>query len=166
MDDLNAKIAARRQELARQQEQQKVAITEEAQQRKRAEAAAVEAQRHTANSEKHAVIAQVADEMTAAGVPVSAEKGELAFVTPPPPPLDVQGLKQSAFDRLIKREARRMWTPFENWVVIGCLVAGVLLLPILLIGVLPLTLGLYVGSKTNKRYRRIVRERIEPAITT
>ena len=65
-------------------------------------------------------------------------------------------VKRSALESLLKREARKAWTPRENWLVVGTIAAGVALLHIPFLGIPLLIFGLWRRSVTNKRHRAVL----------
>lgn len=83
---------------------------------------------------------------------------DLAMEATQVPTLDVEGLRRSKVDRLLKREARKMWTPGENWQVITLIVAGVFLITFYGVGLLLILGGVLRGSALNGRYREAVRQ--------
>lgn len=139
--DIQQKVAARRAELAKEEADRKSAkYVEKA---KREEALA---------EQRKQAVAGVAKELSTAYAPVIAEGEELRMALPLPP-LDVEGLRKSQIERLLKREARKRWSPSENWLVIGSIVGGITFLHIGFLGFIPLLFGLWFRSIVNKRYR-------------
>lgn len=147
MSDIQSKIAARRAELAQSEKDQK------------AQQVAVEAKRQVAQQQQmNAALDDIASGLSAGGVTLKRDGDELAIVEAPLPPLDVEGLKQSKVEALLKREARKRWTPGENWLVVGCIVGGVCLIHLGGFGFVPLLIGLWRRSAINKKHRAAVRE--------
>lgn len=139
--DIQKQVAARRAELLKQEADRKAA--EEAMKARREEELA---------TQRKQVVAGIANELSTAYAPVTAEGEELRMELPLPP-LDVEGLRRSQIERLLKREARKRWSPGENWLVIGSIVGGITLMHIGLLGLAPLLFGLWFRSVVNKRYR-------------
>ncbi|MCC2602410.1 hypothetical protein LKO31_08070 [Sphingopyxis sp. FBM22] len=147
MDDMQSKVAARRAQLAQQEREAG------------AKAAVATAQRQLAlQQQKEAAVDTIAAELSINGVAVVGNGDELSIVDQPLPPLDVEGLKHAKIDSLLKREARKLWSPGENWLVIGCIVGGICLIHLGGLGFIPLLFGLWRGSAINKKHRATVRE--------
>lgn len=147
MDDMQSKIAARRAQLAQQEKEAE------------AKAAVATAQRQVAlQQKKEAAVDTIATELSANGVTVARDGDELSITDRPLAPLDVDGLKQTKIDSLLRREARKMWTPGQNWLVIGAIVGGVCLLPVGGLGFLGLGVGLWARFAINKTHRITLRE--------
>lgn len=150
--DMQAKIAARRAEIETQTRESHRLATEAT----KAEQAAAEAQRVQALDE-------IAAEVSRDGLDVQRQGGELKATAKVPIPLDVDGLKRSAVDKLLGREARKMWTPAENWQVITLIVAGVFLITAYGLGLGLILVGLINRNALNKRYKAELRQRY-PAV--
>ena len=150
MSDIQAKIAARRAELDRE-EKEKIA----------SQAAAKIEQQAEQQLQERAALGNIATDLSVDGVTVQLEGDELAIIDAPLPSLDVEGLKQSKIKNLLAREARKRWTPRENWAVITCIVSGIWLMllgPGFVLGFLPLLFGIWQGSEINKKHRTAVKE--------
>jgi hypothetical protein len=139
--DIQQQVAARRVQLAQQQEDQKAADA--------AERAAREAERQQQEREALDTIARDKG--------LVVEGDEMLLPQQPIPPLDVEGLKQSKLDALLKREARKRWTAGENWQVIGSIVGGICLIHLGGLGFVPLLFGLWRRSAINRKHRSAVR---------
>lgn len=146
MMDIQSKIAARRAEVAQQQVDRRNLQD------------AVEA-RHRQDQQKQteAALDQIADDISVQGVVVKRDGEELAFVPEPLPPIDVVGIKRSKIATLLKREARRRWTPSENWQVIGLLVGGTCLIHLAGFGLVLIVIGFGRQAAINKKHRTAVR---------
>jgi len=134
MSELNERIAARRNELAQQREKDEAF-------RKRQE---------------EQVLDTIAASLSDNSVRVRKEGDDLTLDPVDLPTIDVAGLKRAKIEKLLKREARRRWTPADNWLVIGCIVGGLCLLHLGGFGLLPLGIGLWRQWQLNKRYRSAV----------
>jgi hypothetical protein len=145
--DIQAQVAARRAELVNEQRK----AEEEAARLKEVREAVERGAREKALDE-------IAAEISTKGVEVRRELGELQIVEPISP-LDVKGLKQSKITGLLNREARKLWSPADNWFVISCIVAGVCTVPLRGFGVVLLAVGLLGRHSLNKKYRAMVRDR-------
>lgn len=139
--DIQQQVAARRAELVKREED-----------RKAADAAEV-AQREAERREQ----AKEALDGIASDMGLAVEGDELALAKQTVPPLDTEGLKQSKIDALLNREARKRWTPGENWQVIGSIVGGICLIHLGGLGFVPLLFGLWRRSAINRKYRTAVR---------
>ncbi|NJC06961.1 hypothetical protein GGQ97_002754 [Sphingomonas kaistensis] len=143
--DIQAKVAARRAELA-SQDGDEARKKQEA----RADLARQEQQRQAA-----ALDALVA-EKTAIGVPLRHECGKLSIAHESPlAALAPTDYGRSALERLLKTEARARWTLTQNWFSIGTIVAGILLLlPAFPVGLSLLVLGIWSGRNYNHDKRK------------
>lgn len=139
--DIQQQVAARRAELVKREEDRKAADAAEA------------AQRETERREQE----KKALDTIASDMGLTVEGDELAIIKQPIPPLDTEGLKQSKIDALLNREARKRWTPGENWQVIGSIVGGICLIHIGGLGFVPLLFGLWRRSAINRKHRAAVR---------
>lgn len=147
MDDMQSKVAARRAQLA---EQEKQAAAEEV---------AVTAKRQVAlQRQKEAAVENISAELSVNGVAVTRNGEELVITERALPLIDVEGLKQDKIDNLLKSEARKMWTPGQNWLVIGMIVGGACLLPAGGVGLLGLGVGLWARFAINKNHRATLRD--------
>ena len=139
--DIQQQVAARRAELVKREEDRKAADAAEAAQR--------EAERR---QQERDALDSIANDMG-----LAVEDDELTLAKQPIPPLDTEGLKQSKIDTLLNREARKRWTPGENWQVIGSIVGGICLIHLGGLGFVPLLFGLWRRSAINRKYRTAVR---------
>ena len=139
--DVQQQVAARRAELAKQQADRQTAEDIKKAERDEAEA-----------EQRRQVTADIAAELSTAYAPVKAEGEDLTMALPLPP-LDVEGMRKSKIEGLLKREARKRWSAGENWLVIGSIVGGICLLHVAGLGLIPLAFGLWFRSVVNKRYR-------------
>lgn len=145
--NLQEQVAARRAELARSKQIEAAKATEAAKEQALAEQA-----------NRLVALQAVAAELSTPNIEIVA-KGEQLKIVPPRLDLsDVEALKASEARKLLNREARKLWTTGENWLVISCISGGVCLLHIAGIGLVPLVVGLLKGSNLNKDYRRQVVE--------
>jgi len=116
--DFQAQVAARRAELERQAKNDQTAAAARARQQQEFEKA-----------QREAALDAIAVEISTEGVEVVREGDRLALVEQAVTPIDISGLRRAEVEKLLKREARKMWAPGENWVVIAPTVAGFCLLP-------------------------------------
>lgn len=137
--DMQAKIAARRAELEDQTRESNRLAAEHAQ-----------AQR------KQALI-EIAAEVSKEGFEVHRQGDKLVTAKVEGAPLDFDGLKRSAIDKLLNEEARKMWTPSENVQVIAMIVAGVFLITFYGLGLGLILVGLLARNGLNKRYKAELR---------
>lgn len=145
MSELQDRIAARRSELAKQKEEA------EQQLKKKEEEAEIFRKQQEA-----VVLDSLASGLSNEQIRLRREGGELAMDQLVAPVIDAEGLKRSKLTRLLKREARKRWTPAENWWIISLIVSGVCTLP-LGFGLLFVGTGLLLRWKLNQRYREMVR---------
>lgn len=144
--DFQSKIAARRAEIAQQDEDG----------RKAAEAA-LEAQAAAEAARRRTALDNIAADMSLHGVPVHRQGDELELTPSNPEPLNLEGLRRNKLERLLRREARRMWTPTDNWVVISLIVSGLLIaIPTAGVGLLLTLGGLIRRALLNKRYAGVI----------
>ncbi|MFL6728192.1 MAG: hypothetical protein ACJ8FS_17005 [Sphingomicrobium sp.] len=143
--DIQAQVAARRAELARQA-QESVRLDREA-------AAGRDRQER---ERRKAALDALATELSAAGTPVQAAGEELRIAEAPPfAALDPVEFKRTSLQAMLGKEARRRWTPGQNWLVIGSVTAGLLLLvPVFELGLLLLAIGFACRHSFNQRYRK------------
>jgi len=139
--DLNEQVARRRAELAEKQ-----------QQAKDDQQATVSARKAEATAQREAVVDELAAELNATGVPARREGEELAIEQEPSPPLDTEGLNRRKLDSLVKREARKLWTPTENWIVISSIVGGLALVHLAGLGLIPFFFGIWKRNQLEDRY--------------
>ena len=145
MSDIQSKIAARRAELAQEEKAQKTRRV------------AVESRRQVARQkQEQAALDSIANDLLAGGIAIERDGEELALVDAPLPLIDIEGLKRSKVEALLKREARKHWTPGENWLVVGCIVGGICLIHLGGLGFVPLLFGLWQRSAINKKYRNAI----------
>lgn len=146
--DINEKIAARRAELARL-EREADAETQAA----KVQAEAIEAARREA-----AAVALVA-EINAGDEVEATHQGETVALVRTP---DLTGwspeMKQAALMRLFQREARRRWTPTDQWLAISLVAGGVCLIHVAGIGLVAIAAGLWCRARFNRRCREELRE--------
>jgi len=115
--DMNERVAARRAELERQQ--QEVRTDQER----------LDTARQVAEESRRAVaLEEVAKDLNAGGVSVERTK-EGMEISREAPPLDIESMRKEEIEKILKKEARQRWTPAENWIVIGFITAGVVILP-------------------------------------
>lgn len=150
--DFQSQIAARRAELERTARQAQVAAVAETQ-----------AQQAVERAEREKALSAIATDLTRRGVNVTRQGEELAFSQSSRPQLDLAGLRKSKVQGLVNREARRMWSPGENWQVIGLIVSGLFLTTFYGLGLVLILLGVMRRSALNKRYRALLNQR-HPAL--
>lgn len=115
--DMNERVAARRAELQRQQQEV------------RTDQVRLDTARQVADeSRRAAALDEIAKDLNAGGVGVERTK-EGMEISREVPPLDIDNLRKGEIEKLLKKEARQRWTPVENWIVIGFITAGVVMLP-------------------------------------
>ena len=142
--DLSAKVEARRAELARQK-------TERAEQEKRIATALRERDEERNRQETERLAGALAQE----GLPVTSDADSLILdELPPLAALDPADFSRRARERLLKKEARRRWTPGENWIVIASITAGLLLvIPTFAVGGVLVVAGWAIGQSFNRQHR-------------
>jgi hypothetical protein len=142
--DVQARVAARRAELARQQAQQQ-AEAKVAAAREKAEEQA----------QRVEILDDVAADMSTDTISVQRAGDRLTMKDATPRlVVDRSGLKASELDKLLNQEARKAWTPGENWWVIGCVVAGTLIvIPVPVVGCLLLFAGGAKWYHANKNHK-------------
>lgn len=140
--DIHAQVAARRAEL----EKQKKDAADQAARRVQEQNALDEQQRREAMD-------KIAEDLSTNGLAVTHVDGELHMDPPTPTPLDVAGLKRSKLRGLLNREARKLWSPGDNWLVISLIVFGVCTILLNGIGLLLIAIGFWRRHVLNKRYR-------------
>ena len=114
---MNERVAARRAELQRQQQEV------------RTDQVRLDTARQVADeSRRAAALDEIAKDLNAGGVGVERTK-EGMEISREVPPLDIDNLRKGEIEKLLKKEARQRWTPVENWIVIGFITAGVVMLP-------------------------------------
>lgn len=137
--DIQAKVAARRAELQEQarllKEQEAAVQTARLVQQQKAEDEALDA---------------IARELSTPSVEVVRQGSELAIVEAQS--VDTRGMKKAQIEKLFRREARKAWTPGENWLIIGSITAGACLIFLPLVGIPLLAFGLWRRSVTNRRH--------------
>jgi hypothetical protein len=117
MSDIQSKIAARRALLAKQQNAQRDE-----------ELAAVQQRENAAREEEKVAFETLAAEISTSTTTVKHDGSALSIVSKPLVSSDFVDLKTTQISVLLKKESRKRWTPFENWVVIGSISGGLVLL--------------------------------------
>jgi hypothetical protein len=145
--DLQKQIAERRAQLA----------VEEAK-RKQAETAAEASRQAQTKKQKAKAVEELAADLSTDQVKVKVDGDELDMEPVSLSAGDVEGLKDSKIAALLKREARKRWTPGQNWQVISLIAGGVCLLHLGGFGLIPLAIGLWRRSVVNKRHREALLE--------
>ncbi|HCJ28243.1 MAG TPA: hypothetical protein DHV63_02850 [Pseudomonas sp.] len=145
--DFQSQVAARRAEREQvAREAQKIA-SEQA----RTQALAERAQRENA-------LEAIAADLSNDDIKVVRQGEDLTILQSSTPTLDLEGLRRSKIDKLLKHEARKMWSAAENWQVIGLMVAGVFLIPwFWVLGLLVFGVGGARRWALSNRYRAQVR---------
>lgn len=147
--DFQSQVAARRAEREQVARQAQKIASEQA----RTQALAERAQRENA-------LEAIAADLSNDDIKVVRQGEDLTILQSPTPALDLERLRRSKIERLLKHEARKMWSPAENWQVIGLIVGGVALLPwVFPLGLLVFGVGGWRSWALNKRYRATVRRR-------
>jgi len=138
--DIQARVAARRQEL-------------EAASRKRAEA--IKAATREAEQRE---LERIASELKSDAVPIAVEDGRLALAVEPTP-IDANVFREGQLAKLLEREARKRWSPAENWWVIAPGAAGLaLLIPLFPLGFALLVFGGLARWNFMSRYKAQLRD--------
>ena len=115
--DMNERVAARRAELQRQQQEV------------RTDQVRLDTARQVADeSRRAAALDEIAKDLNAGGVGVERTTEGMEILREDSP-LDIDNLRKEEIEKLLKKEARQRWTPVENWIVIGFITAGVVMLP-------------------------------------
>ena len=147
--DLQSKMAARRAEIDQHEREAKKVAAEAS----LAQQAAERAQREEA-------LDQIAEQVSLRGVEVTRRGEEIEIARPVLAPLDVDGLRRTKLESLLRREARRMWSPGDNWLVISLIVGGLLLaLPTSGFGLLLVGIAAFRRGHLNKKYVAVVAAR-------
>lgn len=142
--DIRTKVEARKAELAAGDLAGKKAA-------EAAEQARVQAER----ARREAALDKIAQEISHDGIEVE-RKGEEIELVPELEPLDVTGLRKDKLRKLLDREARKLWSPGENWMAITLIVAGLCLIPISIFSLVLSVAGLAHRQNLNKKYRAVV----------
>lgn len=153
--DLQSQVAARRAELEKKAREDQAVAAQQVQAREAAELA-----------RRDAALDSIAEELSGGPMKVARQGHELVVVDEPIEPLDVDGLRINQIKKLLNREARKMWTPAQNWQVIAPMVAGLCLLPIIWIFSAPLFI--FSGIRRdllNKRYKNALMQRYPELFT-
>ncbi len=140
--DIHAQVAARRAELEKQQKDAAEQATRRAQE-----------QRAVDEQQRHQAMDKIAKDLSTNGMAVTHVDGELHIDPPTPTPLDVAALKRSKLRGLLNREARKLWSPGDNWLVISLIVFGVCTILLNGLGLLLIAIGFWRRHALNKRYR-------------
>ena len=146
--DLNAKIAARREERARLEQQ---AVAERAAEQTRAKVEEALQRESVAAALVHDINAGVEAEARRNG-----ETVDLVHV--PDPAVLSPDLKPKALKCLFHREARKLWTPLDQWMIISLVAGGICLIHLAGFGLLLILAGLIRRRAVDKRCRRQLRE--------
>jgi hypothetical protein len=146
--DFQARVAARRAQLA-----------SEAQELARLEKEAAERKRQDEQDRKIAMLDSLASELSGTGTPVVRHGERLEIAEPSPlEHLDPEDFNEEQLKNMLDREARRRWTPAENWLFIAPLTAGLLLLlPVFALGLILLVASVAYWLRTSDRYRTRLR---------
>lgn len=146
--DMNERIAARRRELAQQEAEKTVAAKAE---RDRAAEQEARAQK--------AAAAKITEEINTGGEAKAInDDGVVSLVHDPDAALFGPEIKNNVRRHLFKQEARKRWTPLDQWVVISLISGGICLLHLAGLGILFIGAGLICRHVFNKRCRRELRE--------
>ena len=147
--DLQAQIAARRAELKQKADEAQRAASEVARAQAKARQDADQMRRAKAMDE-------IAADLSRSGTSVQRNGDELEIANALPL-LDIEGLRRSKVKSLLQREARKRWSPGQNWQVIALIVAGFFLVTFYGLGLLLIAAGMLRRSALNKRYQAEVR---------
>lgn len=142
--DIRAKVEARKAELAAGDLAAKNAAEE-------AERARIEAER----ARREAALDNIAKGISQDGIKVQ-RRGEEIELMPELEPLDAEGLRKDKLRNLLNREARKLWSPSENWMVITLIVAGICLIGFSIFSLVLSVAGLAHRQNLNKKYRAVV----------
>lgn len=145
--DLQQQVAARRAEIARQETAERDAA-------QRAQAIKLAAER----TRMEQTLDGIAQDLSQGSVKVRRDGMDLD-IERPAPAVDAVGLTLEKLDRLLKKEARRLWSPFDNWLVISLIVAGLFGLALNGLGIILIVLGAWRGHVLNGRYRAEITKR-------
>lgn len=126
--DFQSQVAARRAQLEQQQRAAQKAAAEETKARRAVAAERARAIEAAAQAQRVEALDVIASDLSQHGADVVRVGDELALAEPPIAALDVEAFRRAKVKRLLKREARKMWTPGQNWQVIGLIVSGVFLI--------------------------------------
>lgn len=146
--DVQAQVAARRAELEENARKAKVASAEEARSRQIAEQA-----------KREEALNVIAADLSNSEVEVVRQGDDLVIADPIIPIIDIDGLRKNKVARLLNSEARKLWSPSENWQAIGLIVAGIFLTTFYGVGLLLILGGMLRSAVLNKHYRAVVRQR-------
>lgn len=145
--DIQDKIAARRKQLA----SENVIAQEQAAQQQ------AEYDRQT-QIELKQNLERLARETTEHGFPVIVKDDNIAASAPRIPIMDYDQIKAEKLSKFLKREARKLWTPGQNWKFFLLLGAGLYLLPFYGLGLLFL-LGAWLNHRHfQKQHKEFLRE--------
>lgn len=146
--DIQSKVAARRAELARAAAEEAEVANEQAAENRRRE-----------KQQRDEALHDLTAELARNGAPVTSDGAELSIAQESPlAPLDRADFKRKALQQLLNKEARRRFTPGENWYMIAPVAAGVVLLPtVTLLAFVLIGIGCAVRYATLNRYRRVLR---------
>jgi hypothetical protein len=130
-------------------------MAREAQETQRRERAAAVEKARLEREQREKALDALANEFSVEGAPVTKVGDQLVLTEESPlAEIDPEQFKRSSLQSLFAREARRRWSPVENWVVIASITAGVLLLvPFFLVGLLLLGAGFCCRHWFNQRYK-------------
>ena len=138
-----------------QVEARRAQLVEEDKQASEARAAQTAKIRQLEEERRHGALDQIASDLSNGDVEVRRSGDELEIV-PTLAPIDIDGVRHSQLKKLLKQEARKRWSPAENWQVIGGIVLGICLLFVGGIGIVPLVLALSRRSTLQHRYMQQV----------
>lgn len=146
--DIQARVAARRAEVAEQ--------ARETEKRQREED---DLARQRDCDERRLLLDSLATEVSGDRVCVERQDDGLSIAEPSPLQfLSPDDVKRDELLKLFKREARQRWSPRENWLAIGFLTAGPLLLLLVFpLGVLLLLVGLSCRWQANNRHQNALK---------
>lgn len=146
--DIQAKVAARRKQL--EIEQQEAA---------RLERERIAAQKELEAEQRRTSLDQMAGQLSNERTKVVRDGDHLSIDGANGPEFDSSNFKGEATEDLLRYETRRMWTPGENWQVIGLIVAGICTIYIGVLGILLICIGLWRRQVVNKTHRHKLLDR-------
>lgn len=147
--DFQSQVAARRAELEKKAREDQAVAAQQVQMRQAAEQA-----------QRDAALDSIAADLSGDALKIVRQGHELVVFDKPIAPLNVEGLRKEQIAKLLNREARKMWTPGQNWQVIAPMVLGLCLLPVIWLFSAPLFIFSGVRRDLlNKRYKSVLVQR-------
>jgi len=147
--DLQSRMAARRAEIVQREREAKKVSAE-----------ALRIQQDFEQVQREETLDKIAESISRDGVEVIRRDDEIEIARPVVTPLDVEGLRRTKLESLLRREARNMWSPIDNWMVISLVVVGLLIaIPTAGLGLFLTLGGLFLRGHLNKKYGGVVAAR-------